>query len=190
MGRILTEWPRRNYGCILADPPWPLRGGKTGKQGYSKTMSPDAQYPLMTVNQIADLQVKDIAMPDSHLWLWVPNGFLQQGLEVMQRWGFRYVNNICWFKSDNLLGLGQYVRNKHELCLFGVRGRPPYAVDKEGKRITVLSAFQAPRRGHSQKPGFVHAMAEAISPGPYLELFARERVKGWDGWGNQLAKTA
>lgn len=200
MGRIKRAWPTGNYGTILADPPWPLRGGRTGKAGYSKTMSPDVQYPLMSVSQIASLRVLAMAMPDSHLWLWVPNGFLPQGLAVMNAWGFRYVNNVAWFKSDNRLGLGQYIRNKHELCLFGVRGRPPYAqtltehlVDEQdapvsvtAKRVTVVSAFQAPRTAHSAKPPNVHEMAEAISPGPRIELFARSRRKGWDAWGNQL----
>lgn len=186
MGRVIAQWPVRAYGTILADPPWPLRGGKTGKAGYSKTMSPDAQYPLMSFRQIYDLRVKDVALPDSHLWLWVPNGFLLEGLMTVSSWGFRYVNNVCWYKDDRTKGLGQYVRNKHELCLFAVRGKPPYARDESGGRLAPDGAFAAPRGRHSAKPPDVHRMAELVSPGPRLELFARTRRKGWDAWGNEL----
>lgn len=185
MGRILKDWPRGCYGSIIADPPWPLRGGKTGKAGYSKTMSADAQYPVMTVNQIKALRVMDAALPDSHLYLWVPGMYVPQGLEVMQAWGFKYITNICWVKEGNQIGLGQYFRTRHELCLFGRRGQPPY-VRIDGKRPVIPSVFHAQRLAHSQKPGTVHWVAEQISPGPRLELFARTRRKGWDAWGNQL----
>jgi N6-adenosine-specific RNA methylase IME4 len=180
---------RRSYGTILADPPWPMRGGKGGRQGYSKTMSPDVHYPLMTVNQIAALRVRDIAMPDSHLWLWVPSMYVPDGLAVMDAWGFRYVTNACWYKTGERVGLGQYLRTKHELCLFGVRGRPPYARDlRTGKRPCVESAFEHDRMGHSRKPDDIHRAAELLSPAPRIELFARRPQKGWDTWGNELLK--
>jgi N6-adenosine-specific RNA methylase IME4 len=144
-------------------------------------------YPLMTVNQIAALRVRDVAMPDSHLWLWVPSMYLPDGLAVMDAWGFRYVTNACWYKTGERVGLGQYLRTKHELCLFGVRGRPPYARDlKTGKRPCVESAFEHDRMGHSRKPDDIHWMAEQLSPGPRIELFARRPAKGWDSWGNEL----
>lgn len=187
MGRVLQQWPRGNYGTIIADPPWPLRGGKGGTQGYSKTMSADVQYNIMTVKQIAALRVQDIAMPDSHLYMWVVSMYLQDGLAVMREWGFRYVTNVAWFMDDESVGLGQYFRTKHQLCLFGVRGQPPYRRDEEtGKRPAVPSAFASKRMGHSQKPSFIHWAAEQVSPGPRIELFARRRVKGWDAWGNEL----
>jgi len=186
MGRVLKQWPTSSYGTILADPPWPLRGGKGGRQGYSRTMSADVHYPVMTVKQIAGLRVGEVAMPDSHLWLWVPGMYLPQGLEVMAAWGFRYVTNACWFKTGGRVGLGQYLRTKHELCLFGVRGRPPYA-RVGGKRPCVESAFASDRLAHSRKPDEIHRMAELVSPGPRLELFARRRIRGWDAWGNELA---
>lgn len=189
MGRVLQQWPTSNYGTILADPPWPMRGGKGGRQGYSKSMSPDVHYPLMTVRQICGLRVRDVALPDSHLWLWVPSMYLSQGLEVMKSWGFRYVTNACWYKVSPRVGLGQYLRTKHELCLFGVRGRPPYA-KVDGKRPCVESAFKAEKMGHSRKPDNIHAMAELISPGPRIELFARRKMKGWDSWGNELTTSS
>lgn len=185
MGRALEQWPKRNYGVILADPPWPLRGGKGGRQGYSKTMSADVQYPVMTVKQIKALRVGDISMPDSHLFLWVPSMYVPDGLSVMGEWGFRYVTNVCWVKTGGRIGLGQYFRTAHELCLFGVKGHVPYA-RVDGKRPTIPSVFYADRGRHSAKPATIHWVAEQLSPAPRIELFARSRRKGWDAWGNQL----
>lgn len=190
MGRILTQWPTKNYGTIVADPPWPLRGGKNGKAAYSKTMSADTQYPLMSFKQIRELRVLDVAMPDSHLYLWAVSMYLPEALEVMRVWGFRYVTNRVWYMDDDSVGLGQYYRTKHQLCLFGVRGQPPYARDGDGKRPCVDSAFPHARMGHSRKPWDVHEGAELVSPGPRIELFARRQRKGWDSWGNELLKSA
>ena len=162
MGRILIQWPRSNYGTIIADPPWPLRGGKNGKAAYSKTMSADVQYPLMSFKQIQSLRVSDVAMPDSHLYLWAVSMYLPEALDTMRAWGFRYVTNLSWHMDDESVGLGQYFRTKHQLCLFGVKGRPPYARSETGKRPCVDSSFASPRRRHSQKP--------------------------WDSWGNELLK--
>lgn len=171
----------------MADPPWPMRGGRNGKKGYSKTMSPDAQYTLMTVRQICELRVNEIVLPQAHLWLWVPSLYLRHAFDVIDAWGFRYVTNACWYKTGGRIGLGQYLRTKHELCLFAVRGPTYYARDERGKRPCVESAFKSDRLEHSRKPDDVHAMAELLSPAGRIELFARRRMKGWDSWGNQVA---
>jgi N6-adenosine-specific RNA methylase IME4 len=185
LGRILTQWPRRAYGTIIADPPWPLRGGKGGKAGYSKTMSADCHYPLMTVKQITELRVRDIALPDSHLYMWVIDQFLEDAFGVMRAWGFRFVRTRCWYMDDESYGLGQYYRTNHQIVMFGVRGQPPYA-RINGKRPCVDSAFPHSRMRHSQKPWDVHEGAELVSYGPRIELFARQQRKGWDSWGNEL----
>jgi N6-adenosine-specific RNA methylase IME4 len=196
MGRVIKQLPRSGrYGTIIADPPWPLRGGKGGRQGYSKTMSADVQYDLMSFREINAMgqSVQDAALANSHLYMWVVSMYLQQGLDAMRAWGFRNVTNLCWYMDDETVGLGQYFRTKHQLVLFGVRGKVPYATETEvfalgrrEKRVTVDSAFAAARLGHSQKPPNLHDIARRVSPGPRLEMFARERVKGWDAWGNQL----
>ena len=139
----------------------------------------------MKVEQIAALPVSDLAERDAHLWLWVTNGLLPEGLRVMQSWGFRYVTNVCWGKTTGY-GLGQYVRGAHELLLFGVRGRIPYARDLEGKRVQARSLIMAPRGRHSEKPEEARRLIELVSPGPYLELFSRKRVPGWAHWGNEV----
>jgi N6-adenosine-specific RNA methylase IME4 len=181
----------QRFGAVLADPPWMESGGGKVKRGA------DRHYPLMKTADIANLPVQAIAKPDSHLWLWVTNNFLEDGLQVMNAWGFRYVTNIAWVKQrDGKLqqGLGQYIRGSHELLLFGVRGRPPYRTI-DGKRAQVPSVIIAPRTEHSAKPTEAHDAVERVSAGPYVELFARRDTGiwplrtmrlGWSPWGNEV----
>lgn len=168
----------KRYGCILADPPWMERGGGKIKRGA------DRHYPLMHTRDICALPVADLALPESHLYLWVTNNFLPDGLQVMRAWNYRYVTMITWAKDR--FGLGQYFRGMTEHCLFGVRGKPGYRVDEEGKRCQGLTLINAPRQDHSRKPWEMRLMIERVSPGPYCELFARERYRGWDAWGNEV----
>lgn len=171
------------FRCIVADPPWNETGGGRVKRGA------DRHYPLMKARDIAEIPVGDYAAADSHLWLWVTNNFLREGLDVMAAWGFRYVTNLVWHKARNgrtQRGLGQYLRGSHELCLFGVRGRLPYARRADGKRAAVASVVVAERTQHSRKPNAAFEVFEAVSPGPRLELFARAARPGWVAWGNEL----
>jgi N6-adenosine-specific RNA methylase IME4 len=173
------------YKTIYADPPWMLKGGKSGKSGWSSSASPDAHYNLMKTEDIASLPVKSMAEDNSCLFLWVVNGLLPCGLDVMSRWGYRYINNMCWRKTTGY-GIGQYIRGEHELCLFGVRGKPGYNRDELGKRTQVRSVVDAPRGRHSEKPEEMRRRIQLISSGPYLELFARKSIPGWDVWGNEV----
>lgn len=176
------------YKTIYADPPWNITGGKNGKSGWSKSASADVHYPVMSVEDISVLPISRIVGDDAHLWLWVPNCFLPQGLAVMNSWGFRYVSNMCWHKEGSI-GLGQYMRTMHEICLFGVRGKIPYSRDASGKRDQPRSIFTSPRGRHSAKPNLARLMIERVSPGPRIELFAREHAPGWDCWGNEVDST-
>lgn len=119
-------------------------------------------------------------MPDenAHLYLWVTNNFLKDGLWVMEQLGFRYVTMLTWAKDR--IGLGQYFRGQTEQLLFGVRGRLPAQVRTQTTLIT------APRRKHSEKPDRAFEVIEAVSPGPRLEMFARTQRPGWDAWGNEV----
>lgn len=162
------------YGTIMADPPWMERGGGKIKRGA------DRHYPLMHTRDIRGLPVADLALPDSHLYLWVTNNFLPDGLEVMKAWDFRYVTCITWAKDK--MGLGQYYRGMTEQLLFGIRGNPGYR-SADGKRSQGRTLLSAPRGLHSRKPPEIRPIIERVSPGPYLELFAREEVAGWDSWG-------
>ncbi len=166
------------YRTIYADPPWLERGGGKSKRGADK------HYKLMHTAEIMALNVPSICEPDAHLYLWVTNNFLKDGLKVMEAWGFRYVTMITWFKDK--AGLGQYYRGITESCLFGVKGKLPYKLDENGKRCQGLTGFTAPKTVHSRKPAEMRQMIEWVSYGPYIELFAREPHPGWDVWGNEV----
>ena len=119
-----------------------------------------------------------------HLYLWVTNTHLANGLLVMDRWGFDYKTTITWVKDR--FGLGQYYRGQTEHCLFGVRGRLPYRTTDDGKRSQGITAIHAPRMIHSAKPDEMRRMIERVSYAPRLELFARREAEGWDLWGNEV----
>lgn len=136
----------------------------------------------MNIGQIKSLPVRELADETGcHLYLWVTNGFLPLGIEVMKTWGWRYVTCITWAKDR--FGLGQYFRGQTEQCLFGVMGNVPYRKRPDGKRAQGRTLITAPRREHSRKPDELRSMIELVSPGPYIELFAREKAPGWDSWG-------
>jgi N6-adenosine-specific RNA methylase IME4 len=166
------------YSTILADPPWNERGGGKIKRGA------DRHYKLLKTEEIISLPVASLAEDNAHLYLWVTNGHLPDGLRVMDAWGFRYKTNIAWAKDR--FGLGQYFRGQHELCLFGVRGNIPYRTRRDGKRAQGRTLITAPRGEHSEKPEELRNMIELVSPGPYLELFARQKYPGWDSWGDEV----
>lgn len=165
---------------MLADPPWNERGGGKVKRGA------DRHYPVMSTPEIVRTMIQAPAWrpaDNAHLWLWVTNNYLRDGLFVMEALGFRYVTNVAWVKVDDRgqvqMGLGQYVRGSHELLLFGVRGRLR-ALSNAVKSAEIL----APRTQHSRKPEQAYTLIEAVTPGPRVELFARRRRDGWDTWGN------
>lgn len=175
------------FKTILADPPWQFQN-RTGK------MAPEhkrlARYQTLTLDDIKNIPVADVAAPTSHLYLWVPNALLAEGLAVMQAWGFTYKSNIVWHKirkdgGPDGRGVGFYFRNVTELVLFGVRGSmrtlPP------GRRQVNFLATQ--KREHSRKPDEFYDIVESCSPGPYLELFARHRREGWENWGNEVPES-
>jgi len=167
------------YACLLADPPWNESGGGRVKRGA------DRHYPLLKTPDIIRVMVQSPKFrpaANAHLWLWVTNNFLKDGLHVMEALGFRYVTNAVWVK--NRIGLGQYLRGRHELLLFGVRGRQPAQCRTES---TWIGNREVARRLHSQKPEESYKLIERVSPGPRVEFFARARREGWDAHGNEIA---
>lgn len=171
------------YSTILADPPWQFQN-RTGKVAPEHRRL--LRYPTMELKEILELPVPKLAAARSHLYLWVPNALLQEGLRVMEAWGFTYKGNLVWFKvrrdgGPDGRGVGFYFRNVTELILFGVRGSmrtlPP------GRRQVNLLSTR--KREHSRKPDEIYDIIESCSPGPYLEVFARFRRPGWDQWGNE-----
>ena len=174
----------KTYKTIYADPPWQfqIRTGKVAPE--HKRLN---RYPTMTLDDIKALPVANAADSRSHLYLWVPNALLPQGLEVMQAWGFEYKTNLIWEKvrkdgQPDGRGVGFYFRNVTEILLFGIRGDKNRTLDPGRTQVNLLRAM---KREHSRKPDEFVTLIESCSPGPYLEMFARGNREGWDMWGNQ-----
>lgn len=172
------------FGTILADPPWQFQNS-TGKVAPEHRRL--SRYSTMTLEDILALPIADCASETSHLYLWVPNALLPDGLRVMQCWGFSYKSNIVWHKlrkdggSDGR-GVGFYFRNVTEILLFGVRGKNARTLAPGRTQVNYLGTR---KREHSRKPDEIFPIIEACSPGPRLELFARGLRPGWTSWGDQ-----
>lgn len=160
----------KKYKTILADPPWDLN--QRGNYGAVK------HYQLMKLDQIKAMPVANLSEKSAHLYLWVPNGLLQEGLDVIKAWGFVFRSPIFWIKPR--LGLGNYVRNASETLLFATRGKAPVKFHAQP------NWFFAPQQEHSHKPEEIFSIIQRLSDGPYLELFARRFQPGWDAWGNEI----
>ncbi len=174
------------FGTILADPPWKFQN-RTGK------VAPEHKrlfrYDTMSNEDIIAMPVREVALEKSHLYLWVPNALVETGLQVLKSWGFEYKTMLIWYKirkdgGPDRRGVGFYFRNVTEIVLFGVRGG--LRTDQPGRSQENIILSQ--KRGHSRKPDEIFPIIEACSPGPYLELFARQKRKGWHSWGNETDK--
>lgn len=177
----------RTFRTILADPPWRFtnRTGKIAPEHHRLL-----RYPTLSTEEICSLPVKAIVTETAHLYLWVPNALLPDGLQVMREWGFEYKSNIVWHKvrkdggSDGR-GVGFYFRNVTELLLFGVQGKNARTEAPARSRVNLLSSR---KREHSRKPDEQYNLIESCSKGPFMELFARGRRKNWVGWGDQASE--
>ena len=181
---LLATAAGRRFATIMADPPWRFQNS-TGK------VAPEHRrlnrYGTMTLDDIKALPLRQVAAETCHLYLWVPNALLPEGLAVMAAWGFRYKANVVWHKirkdggSDGR-GVGFYFRNVTELLLFGVIGKNARTL-RPGR--TQVNMVQTRKREHSRKPDEQYELIESCSPGPYLEMFGRGVRNGWTTWGNQ-----
>ena len=174
----------KKYQTVYADPPWQFQN-RTGKAAPEHKRL--RRYSTMTLNEIIQLPVQDIADEKSHLYLWVPNALLPDGLAVMQAWGFTYKTNIIWEKirQDGYpdgRGVGFYFRNVTEILLFGIRGKNNRTLQPARTQVNLI---RSRKREHSRKPDEFIPLIESCSSGPYIELFARGDRAGWDMWGNQ-----
>lgn len=181
---LLNEVGKRRFSTVLADPPWQFQN-RTGK------MAPEhkrlSRYPTMTLQEIKDLPVEAIVKDTAHLYLWVPNALLADGLQVMEHWGFTYKTNLIWYKirkdgGPDRRGVGFYFRNVTEMILFGVRGKNARTLQPGRSQENIISSR---KREHSRKPDEQYEIIESCSWGPRIELFARGPRKGWFCWGNQ-----
>lgn len=181
---LLARHGGKQFKTILADPPWQFQN-RTGK------MAPEhkrlSRYGTMNLDDIMALPVGQLADDTSHLYLWVPNALLPEGLRVMEAWGFQYKSNLVWHKirkdgGPDGRGVGFYFRNVTELVLFGVHGKNARTLPPGRRQVNFLATQ---KREHSRKPDEFYDIVESCSPGPYLELFARGSREGWSTWGNQ-----
>jgi DNA (cytosine-5)-methyltransferase 1 len=183
---LLRAIEGRRFGAILADPPWRFQN-KTGKVAPEHNRL--NRYSTLTLKEIMSLPVAEAAAETSHLYLWVPNALLPEGLAVMKAWGFSYKSNIVWHKirkdgGPDGRGVGFYFRNVTEVLLFGVRGRNARTLPPARRQVNYLATR---KREHSRKPDEQYGLIEACSPGPFLELFARGIRNGWECWGAEAS---
>jgi len=173
------------FHTVLADPPWRF-ANRTGK------VAPEHRrldrYSTMDLSDIKALPVADVAAKNAHLYLWVPNALLPEGMAVMEAWGFRYVSNIVWAKrridgGPDGRGVGFYFRNVTELILFGVRGSMRTLAPARSQ----VNMIETRKREHSRKPDEQYELIESCSPGPFLEMFARHAQPGWHAWGDEAS---
>jgi N6-adenosine-specific RNA methylase IME4 len=178
----------RKFRTLLADPPWQFIN-RTGKVAPEHRRL--SRYDTMDVKAICALPVLEAMAATAHLYLWVPNALLPEGLEVMKAWGFNYKSNIIWHKlrkdggSDGR-GVGFYFCNVTEILLFGVRGKNART---EAPGRTQVNYIGTRKREHSRKPDEQYALIEGCSQGPYLEMFARGARPNWTVWGSQALET-
>ncbi len=181
---LLKRVGDRKFYTVLADPPWQFEN-RTGK------MAPEhkrlQRYPTMSLQDIKDMPVEAIVEDTAHLYLWVPNALLAEGLQVMAHWGFTYKTNIIWYKirkdgGPDRRGVGFYFRNVTEMILFGVRGKNARTLQPGRSQANIITSR---KREHSRKPDEQYELIESCSPDPRIELFARGPREGWSTWGNQ-----
>ena len=181
---LLHSVGKQKFKTVLADPPWQFQN-RTGK------MAPEhkrlQRYSTLSLQEIKNLPVKDITTDTAHLYLWVPNALLAEGMNVMTSWGFTYKTNIIWYKvrkdgGPDRRGVGFYFRNVTEMILFGVCGKNARTLQPGRSQENIITSQ---KREHSRKPDEQYKLIENCSPGPYIELFARGPRDGWLGWGNQ-----
>ena len=185
---LLKFCGEKKYVTVYADPPWRF-ANKTGK--VSPEYPKNDRYSTMTLQDIKDMPVSEILDENAHLYLWVPNALLPEGLEVMKCWGFKYITNLIWEKvrrdgQPDGRGVGFYYRNVTEMLLFGTKTRTKSSVFRTlppaRSQVNLIRTIKAE---HSRKPEEFAELISRCSPGPYIELFARGEREGWDCWGNE-----
>lgn len=163
------------FPVLLCDPPWQY------DFPISDSRRIENQYPTMSIDEICNLPVSEICTDDAIIFLWSPPSFIHKGLRVLSAWGFDFRTTMVWVKPS--IGPGQWVRQRHELILIGIKGNipTPRGEDKPD------SVIEAPREEHSKKPDIIYDIIEKMYPElPKIELFCRKPRNGWSAWGNEI----
>lgn len=172
--------PEGQFRCIVADPPWQLDTGPGFQDAHS---GHDAlEYTQMSLDDIRALPVEQLAAPDSHLYLWTTNKYLESAYGIARAWGFKPSIVLVWAKNPLGVGLGDAYRLTTEFVLYARRG------SLREKQITASTWFNWPRGRHSEKPAAFYDLVESMGHSPYLDMFARKERPGWTVWGNEVGE--
>ena len=163
--------PAGSYSVIYADPPWSY-----SNSGFAQSAA--QHYPTMSTEDLCEMPIAAMCHPGTVLFMWATSPLLPEALSVLKAWGFTYKASLVWCKGK-APGMGWFVRTAHEFLLIGTRE------DNTHPRTRPFSVISAESGAHSKKPTEVYAMLEEMYEGPYVELFARRPVSGWEGWGNE-----
>lgn len=174
----------KKYNIIYADPPWHYNDKRKGKKISGGA---ENHYPTMKLADIQNLPIKNITADNCMLFLWVTFPNLQEGLNLIKSWGFKYKTlGFSWIKTNKnngkpFFGIGYYTKSNCEVCLLGIKGKPIKVSDY------ISSVVISPREEHSKKPNEVrNRIVELCGDIPRIELFARQQADGWDVWGNEV----
>jgi len=176
------------YRTIVVDPPWqvhqpPMRY-ETGVAPPKGEPNRPLPYPTMSADEIAALPVDDLADENCHLYLWTINRYVEDAYIICREWGFNPSTLLTWCKAPMGMGPGGAYALTAEFCLFARQGKGAFETRQD------RSWWEWPRGRHSAKPDAFLDIVERVSPGPYVELFARRARFGWDYWGNESLGTA
>ena len=196
VGDVMPSLRVHKYNVIYVDPPWKIKAGRplkgykmeNGKQLFIPTSnkSRDTDYPSMTIDQIKNLQVREITADDAHLYMWVTNSHLPFAFEIIKQWGFEYSTTIVWAKNRMGGGLGGTFKITTEYLLFARKGKLKALKTIDSTWHNVKRTYENGYPKHSKKPDYFYELIEQTSPGIKLEMFARQKREGWDIWGNEL----
>jgi len=186
----------KKYNVIYADPPWQTKAGRP-MNGYKivegvqiwnsiDNKSRELNYNTMSIEEIKSLPVKKLSADNAHLYLWVTNQYLFKAESVINAWGFQYSTTLVWAKNPMGGGLGGNFRITTEFLLFATKGSLKAKERHTGTWFNQKREYENGYPCHSKKPAFFSELIEKVSPGPYLELFARREREGWDVYGNQV----
>ena len=182
----MIPFPNKKYNIIYADPPYKVSANY--QSNNRKFLNINNYYPTMTIEQIKNLDVKSITDKDCILFMWVCDSFLKDCIDIIESWGFEYrtigFNWIKKYKSGSFCyNFSKYTLKSHEICLIGIKGK----LKNLKKKNNVKSLVIAERTIHSKKPDEVrNRIVELCGDLPKIELFARQKVQGWDSWGNEV----
>jgi len=179
----------KKYKTIVADPPWPVKAGRSLGDEFFKIKDNNARnlsYSQMTISEICSLPVQEFIEENAHLYLWVINKYIEQAYVVARAWGFEPSTMLVWAKNPFGGGLGGAFGITTEYCLFCRKGTLPALSRVTGTWWNWKRPYVNGHPCHSKKPEQFQTMVEAVSPGPYLEMFARRVRYGWDSWGNEI----